>query len=277
MIFGHKKQREYLKKLAERKMIPHALLFTGMENLGKKEVAMEFASLVLGGSPFQHPDFFFLESFNRKIQIEQIRELINKISLTPMMASFKLAIIDQAHLMTTEAQSCLLKTLEEPKRAILILISHLPKMLLPTIISRCQTVKFFPLKKEELKEILKEKKLDEETMNKILEISLGRPKIASFLSENLERLERYEKIEKALEILKEKSIYSRFRFIEKILKEISLLEFLDLLVTIGRKNAIIKGEEKYFSFLKEVEKLQILNAISKINEQTALEILFLKI
>lgn len=277
MILGHQKQIQYLTKIIETKKIPHALLFTGEKNLGKKEVAIEFSSWILGNNPFKHPDFFLIEPLEKQIQIDQIRELINKVSLTPLLSPWKVAIINEAHLMTKEAQNCLLKTLEEPQKAILILVSHLPRTLLPTIISRCQLVKFFPLKKEEIQRILSEKKLKEETINKILEISFGRPKIALSLAENPTKLENYKKIEEMLEILKGKSLFSRFRFIEKTLEEISFVEFLDILSTIFRKNAIIKGEEKYLTILKEIEEIQILNSITNIDQKFALETLFLKI
>jgi DNA polymerase-3 subunit delta' len=68
-----------------------------------------------------------------------------------------MVIVDDAEKMNQEAQSCFLKTLEEPKgETLLILISSKPDMILPTIISRCQTIKFFrpkdlPLNSERLK------------------------------------------------------------------------------------------------------------------------------
>ena len=79
-----------------------------------------------------------------EIDISQIREVQNFLSYKSYYGSFKIVVVDGAEKMNQEAQSCFLKTLEEPKgKTLLILISSKPDMLLPTIISRCQTIKFF--------------------------------------------------------------------------------------------------------------------------------------
>lgn len=77
-----------------------------------------------------------------EIKVAVIRDLIKKINLTPAVGGKKLAIIRDADLMNQEAANTLLKTLEEPpKNSIMILISKNLR-LLPTIISRCQIIKF---------------------------------------------------------------------------------------------------------------------------------------
>jgi len=97
------------------------------------------------------------EKDNLEIDINQIRDAQKFLSYKSYYGSFKSVIIDDAERMDIEAQNCFLKTLEEPKgKTLLILISSKPDMLLPTIISRCQTLKFFrpkdfPLNPERLK------------------------------------------------------------------------------------------------------------------------------
>lgn len=151
----HQKQWEFLKRSAELNRLPHALLFYGQEGLGKKALAIEFSKFLIG--KISPPDFILIESgagavfakasASQGIQIAQIRELIGKLSFKPYLADFKIAIIDNAHLMTQEAQNCFLKFLEEPKgKTILILVTAYPSLLLPTIISRVQKVRFFPTK-----------------------------------------------------------------------------------------------------------------------------------
>ena len=127
------------------------------------------------------------------ISIEQIRELQNFLSYKSYYGGFKAIIIDNAERMTFEAQNCFLKTLEEPKgKTIIFLILSKPDLLLPTIISRCQEIKFFQTGKYEfskeeqevLKDLLsviksdlatkfqyaKRVNLEEGNLNKILEI-----------------------------------------------------------------------------------------------------------
>ena len=163
LIIGHQKQWQYLKKLAETDKLPHALLFYGQEKLGKKTFALEFVKWLLKDDieKRQHPDFIFIEPEEKEIKISQIRELIWRLSLKPSLAPLKAAIINQAHCMNQEAQSCFLKTLEEPKgKTVLILVSEYPEALFPTILSRLQKIRFYPPKLAEMDDYLKEKGLE---------------------------------------------------------------------------------------------------------------------
>jgi DNA polymerase-3 subunit delta' len=177
-IIGHQKQWQYLAKLAEADKLPHALLFFGEEKIGKKTLAIEFAKLLLKEDVEKklHSDFIFIEPGKREIQISQIRELIWKLSLKPFLASLKVAIIDQAHCLNEEAQSCLLKTLEEPKgSSLLILITEYPEMLLPTILSRVQKIRFRPPELAEIEDYLAKKGFEKEELSEIIKFSLAKP------------------------------------------------------------------------------------------------------
>lgn len=89
------------------------------------------------------------------IKISSIREIKKFQSLTYEEAKYRAVIISDAHLMNDEAQNALLKSLEEPPEGmIFILITPFKNELLPTILSRCWTVNFDPLKREDLSEIL---------------------------------------------------------------------------------------------------------------------------
>lgn len=155
MIVSHKNQWQFLIKSAELGRLAHALLFYGQEHLGKKTLAVEFAKFFVSGDIEKgtHPDFIFIEPEGKEIQIAQIRNLIKKLSFKPYSADFKIAVIDNAHSMTQEAQNCFLKFLEEPKdKTFLILVTAYPFLLLPTILSRVQKIRFFPTKDFEVKD-----------------------------------------------------------------------------------------------------------------------------
>jgi len=82
----------------------------------------------------------------REIGIDQIREMQTSASLPPYEGKQKVFIIDKAELLSNEAGNCLLKTLEEPlPKVLILLLSAREKLLLPTIISRCQRVELHPL------------------------------------------------------------------------------------------------------------------------------------
>lgn len=134
---------EYLKKLAEADKLPHALLVSGIS-------AQEFIWRLFNHDIVKkaHPDFIFISPINRKIQISQIRDCIWRLSLKPSFTALKVAVIDQAHCISQEAQSSLLKNLEEPKgKSLLVLVTDYPDLLFPTILSRVQRIKLFLEKK----------------------------------------------------------------------------------------------------------------------------------
>jgi len=166
----YQKQWEFLKKSAELERLSHAYLFSGSERSGKKEVALQLCQLLncerqLEARPClecrvcleiqenRHPDLTFIEpnpdsaaseKLRKEIPIGKIRQLAVYFSLAPYAAPFKIAIIDQAHAMNQEAQSAFLKLLEEPKgNALFLLLTQHPRMLLETIRSRAQEIKFF--------------------------------------------------------------------------------------------------------------------------------------
>src|SRR3989338_11112496 len=160
---------QFLKKAAELGRIPHALLFYGQDSGEKMSAALEFVKLVNGPEALEgvRPDLVVIEpQEDKEIKIAQIRELHNKLSLKSYSAPFKAAIINQAHYLNQEAQSAFLKLLEEPKGdTIFILITEYPEMLLPTILSRVERLRFYSsskcaLSKEEAEKISKIVKSD---------------------------------------------------------------------------------------------------------------------
>jgi DNA polymerase-3 subunit delta' len=161
--------REYLKA----KKIAGAYLFSGPEGVGKYFLARTFAKAVnclLGQDEpcdtcascakvdkNEHPDVHIIDRADgESISIESIRELKKSISLKPYEGRFKVFIINDAHKLGAEAANALLKVLEEPPGdSLIILVSAKSAKLFKTVISRCRTVKFFPLKRAELSTILK--------------------------------------------------------------------------------------------------------------------------
>ena len=167
MLIGHKKQWEFLENKFKANQLSHAYLFTGEEGIGKKLFAEEFAELI--GCKF--PDLKIVEKKDDKTEIDvsQIREVQNFLAYKSYNGGLKIVIVNDAHLMNQEAQSCFLKTLEEPKGdTILFLVTSKPDMLLPTIFSRCQTMKFF--KPKDLPENKEKSAKEQELLNGLLAV-----------------------------------------------------------------------------------------------------------
>ena len=169
-IVGHEQAQRLLTAAVRADRLAHAYLFTGPEGIGKRLVATRWAmaincetppatgfggcgacracGLALAGS---HPDLIVVEPDGLFIKIEQIRSVQAALGLTAWSGSRKIMLIDRADRLNMEAANCLLKTLEEPPPAsLLILLSTSPDDLLPTLRSRCHVVRFFPLDPDRL-------------------------------------------------------------------------------------------------------------------------------
>lgn len=90
-----------------------------------------------------HPDLTVLIPTTRSIKVDEVRDAIQDMGLKPFEARTKCIIIEPAEQLGTEGANALLKTLEEPPSStLIILVSHRPRLLLPTIVSRCQLIRF---------------------------------------------------------------------------------------------------------------------------------------
>ena len=282
MILGHKKQWDNLVKMAKEKRIPHALLFLGQEGLGKKKVALEFAKFLFGQEPFSHPDFIFVEPVDNLISIAQIRDLIWRLSLKPFSFKFKIAIVNDAHLMPEDAQNCFLKKLEEPENSVIILITNYPNLLLPTIVSRCQKIKFHPIPKKEIKKFLTENGASREKAEKITEISQGKIGEAIRFLEPQKYLEREEKIKDFKKIL-QSPLYLKFNLAKELVEKNEIKETLKIWLYFLRENLINvlkKPDEKIQKLINSIsilERIYYLILTKNINKRLALEILMLEL
>lgn len=330
MLIGHKKQWQFLKKSAELGKISHAYLFFGQEKLGKRTLAFEFVKLLNCQNPDikkkpcgkcppcesiqksllldieQYPDLAIIKpkklvskktsQKKEEIQIFQIRDLILKLSLHSFSSPFKAVIIDKAHFMNQEAQSCFLKTLEEPRGdTVLILITEYPEMLLPTIRSRVQKIKFNPVEREEIEKLLKSQGVSDEKNKELTSLSFGRPGLALDFLNDIKKFENQkQKISDLLKITASNyTLSSRFKYAKNINSETTdfkeILEtwlsfFRNVLISRVEKDQKKEKKSEYFNNYS-IEKLEsvigriqnIIFLISKtnINQRLALEVLLL--
>ena len=159
--------------------IPHALLFIGIEGVGKESTALAFAMACncageISSTTRQetkipcglckpcrkieagnHPDIIRVKPSGPFIKIDQIRSLCHTLAMKPYEARRRVVIITDAQAMNPAAGNALLKMLEEPPvRTILILVATHPSDLLPTIVSRCQQLRFKPISNKYLESVL---------------------------------------------------------------------------------------------------------------------------
>ncbi len=178
---GFDKNRKLFENSIQTGEFAHAYLFTGQEMIGKRTFAFELASHVITGGKSQgnNPDILTVSpagsESGHSIAIEEVRKIKNFVFLSSYAGPYKFVIIDDAHLMTIEAQNSLLKILEEPNRSsIFILVTANPESLLPTIASRCQEIKFSSHPKKLIANILTDAKLSNKNREFLIEFANGR-------------------------------------------------------------------------------------------------------
>lgn len=205
-IIGNSKTKEILKKSIISNRASHSYMFLGIEGIGKKLIAKEFAKAILcleytktqqGSycnkcksciefSSNNNPDFIYIEPEESKIKIDQIRNMQIKVAEKPIISQNKVYIINDADTMTNEAQNCLLKTLEEPPEYVtIILIGKNEESFLTTIKSRCTKVYFDKISNQDIKKYLTESNTLEISED-LLEMADGSIKKALEISENAE-------------------------------------------------------------------------------------------
>ena len=177
-LTGHEGAETAFEEARSRGRLHHAWLLTGTEGVGKATFAYRAARRLLGAPPNaaygvlgaspdhpvsrqiiarSHPDIMVLERFGddgkprKSIPVDEARKLGDFFSKSPASAPHRVAIIDAADDLNVNAANAVLKTLEEPPpRGVILLISHSPGGLLPTIRSRCRRLAFQALPENEV-------------------------------------------------------------------------------------------------------------------------------
>jgi DNA polymerase III subunit delta' len=192
-IYGHKKPIAILKAAMEKNRVAHAYLFYGTEGIGKRTVASVFAMALnctgedppcgmcpscLKAKHNNHPNIINIKTEGQFIKIDTIKEIGAKMAFRPENGK-RVFILKDAEKMNAAAANSLLKTLEEPSpNNVLILTTARPHALPVTILSRCQSLRFAPLRNEEVSQYLRERhqfeKNDAETIATASMGSIGR-------------------------------------------------------------------------------------------------------
>lgn len=264
-IVGNNNIKNALTRTVELKNVSHSYIFDGIEGIGKRLIAKEFAKMIMcldekkycnkcksciEFNSNNNPDFIFIEPEGNNIKIEQIRQMQSKVIEKPIISNKKVYIINDAQKMTVEAQNCLLKTLEEPPEYItIILIVSNDNNLLSTIKSRCTIIHFDKIENKELKEyatnIIGINNINENIIN-IFQGSIGK---AIRLKDKLEVYGNIEKIMKNMTSNDIVDIIACSEILYKSKDEIEeILEYINvILLSLSKKNI------KYIKCIEVVE------------------------
>ena len=182
----NEKVNKYLNVIVKKKLFANGYIFYGAEGLGKKETAIQFIKDIFKQSSDSeniderinnnnYPDFLCIEPSSlleakrstssslektmkggsEIIKVDQVRYIKNFLGQKSINSEKKIILIVDAHLLNEAASNCLLKTLEEPSNGIFILLTSKLNLLLETIISRCQIVRFQSFSSKKINSILK--------------------------------------------------------------------------------------------------------------------------
>jgi DNA polymerase-3 subunit delta' len=193
-LTGNERVKQLLRRMLESGRVPGALLFTGEEGIGKKLFALEIAKALncralqgvegCGKCPAcarmsrfnfpqsedsddwkriiwtDHGDVGMVVAPKRVLLVDQMRHIEGEANFRPFEGKARVFIVDDADKFNDASANALLKTLEEPPATShLILITSRPAMLLPTVRSRCQAIRFSPLSTTEIEQHLLKNKL----------------------------------------------------------------------------------------------------------------------
>jgi DNA polymerase III subunit delta' len=284
-MVGQEKIIHILKNALYYNQIAHAYLFEGLEGLGKREAALEFAKSIccqeqktkycgkcsscIKITNNNHPDIKWFEGTSSSIKIEDVRNIKRSIQMKPYLGDKSIYIICNAEKMTIQAQNALLKTLEEPpEHVVIILLVSNVQSVLPTIKSRCQILKFQQAALKEIQRYLVEKMgLPVEKANVITAFSNGIIGKAKQILENDAFIRRRETvleltnflfIENTFQILNRADYFNEEKdFIEEML-DLLMSWYRDILIYQNTHNTkLLMNTDKEEMILLQSNKLSI--------------------
>ena len=299
MIVGNEKKINILRQIIKSNNIPHAMIFSGPEMIGKKKIAIEFIKNIfcedLCGECYfcksieNNPDINIISPVEGNIEIEEIRKAKERLSLKPYYNKIKALIIDDSHLMKSDAQNALLKMLEEPKGdTLIIFITPFREMLLKTIRSRAQEIKFSLVGNEDIEKYLISLGASSKKAKEISLISSGQIGKAINFFEDKSKMDFFNKSIEDIIFLSRSSISQRFQYAEKLKDDkIKIIEILDiwerflrreiLLKVFNYKSSVNYSLQKTKELIDELEKIKYIIESSNINKRIAFESLLIKL
>lgn len=197
-LFGHGDAEAGWLRQRETGKLAHGWIIAGPKGIGKATLAFRLTRQLLSGAhriaTGAHADLLVVEpEWNEKkdepgtvITVEQAREVARFLSLTPADGEWRVVIIDSADALNNAAANAILKILEEPPpQTVLLLISHNPGRLLPTIRSRAAMLKLTPLASEDFNDVMRllHPEMDYQRRAALYALSCGSPGMAAEMEE----------------------------------------------------------------------------------------------
>lgn len=290
-VYGQEEVVTVIKNAIISGKVSHAYLFCGPRGTGKTTIAKIIARLVncenlVDGNPcgkcynclnyLNSNDIVEIDAASNN-GVDEIRELRDKINLVPSNSKYKVYIIDEVHMLTTQAFNALLKTLEEPpSHVIFILATTEPHKIPLTIASRCQKFRFSKIDDKKIVERLREISnlegitIDDDALYEIARLSDGGMRDAiNFLDQLVAYSNDNITIDDVYKVNGSVSYEELYTLLDNIKNnnKVKLIEFVDYLDESGKD--VNKFVEEMLIFLKDVilyKNANILSSISTKND-----------
>jgi len=274
-MIGHEWAVQLLQGHIENNTLRHAYLITGPRDIGKKNLAIRFIQAICcpnakdNGIPclecptctrlqrMEHPDLFpiTVEEGSKQIKIDQVREMVRNLSLSPYEAARRFGLLINFELANRNSQNSLLKTLEEPPGSVILILTAVSaSSLFETVASRCEEIKLNPVPIHTTSQGLEDLyKIPGNQADFLAHISAGKPELALAYHQDPEVLERRNTLlDQHYEILKGDSV-DRFAYANRLVKDpVQVQEMIntwssiwhDILLKVGKSDTPIRNIDR---------------------------------
>jgi len=294
-IIGHEKQLEKLEEDLASDNLSHAYLFVGPDKVGKFLVAKTLAGVLQCPENYcrrcpvclqlekgVHLDTINMRDDGESIKVDEMRSLVSTLHMSTQ-SNYKIVLLDNIGRMTNDSANCFLKTLEEPPKKTLILMTATNVHgLLPTIVSRSRVMKFPAIAEQKLEQKINDMSDElgidatEEMLERACMLSLGRPGKAIELLRDKDVMTEYLRFYNDIRsFFRDKDLTKRFMYVQGLTdKEVEARErdtFLEIFLHIVRSflNAKIRGgdvDDDDFPEIIRFSRADLLNLVHKIEE-----------
>jgi DNA polymerase-3 subunit delta' len=146
---GHEPAKQLLDRALTGRRLAHAYLFVGPDGVGKRTLALEFFAKLLGAAdPEKHPDFLSVDG--AVVEADELRELLGRLAHKPVYGKDLCVLIDNLQALSVTSANTLLKTIEEPRDHVKLILVSNSRSVLATILSRCIAIHFSELDEEQM-------------------------------------------------------------------------------------------------------------------------------
>lgn len=231
MVIGHDKILAFFDRAFREGVLAQAYCFVGPDQIGKRLVANEIASMLLGKEVAQltsHPDYAYFErevdqktgKYKKDLSIAQAREIRRRLERRSWLRGYQVVVVNDVELLNEEAANALLKTLEEPpEKSVIFLLTENDQVLLSTIKSRCQLVYFSSVPDLVIKQGLEAMDVDSLVTEGALRVAQGLPGKAIEFALNEESRAQYYVERERFEKMVGQTLHGKLALLDDVLEE----------------------------------------------------------